>query len=240
MGVLIGTSGWSYPHWRKRFYPEDLRLVELLHHYGQTFSTVEINTSFYHLPSAQVFENWRRAVPSGFVFAVKASRYLTHVKKFKDAEESWDRLYTNLLSLEEKLGPVLFQCPPNWSRNTDRLREFVRLLPEGRLFAFEFRHPSWFEEDVYKVLTEAKAALCLADSPKYPLQIEVTAPFVFIRFHGGRAGAGSEYSDEELGSWANRIGEFKTEGLDIYAYFNNDAAGYAVRNALSLERMLRE
>lgn len=239
MSILIGTSGWSYPHWKRRFYPEDVPQRKWLEHFSKTFGTVEINSSFYGLPSRETFETWRRLVPGDFIFSVKASRYITHVKKLRDTTEAWQRLYENALGLAEKLGPVLFQFPPTWEKNRDRLAEFLTQLPASAKCAFEFRHPSWFHQDIYRLLRAKPAALCLADSPRYPLVVEVTAPFTFVRFHGSKIGSGSAYTKTELLSWAARITEFAKRGLDVYAYFNNDAFAYAVQNAVTLRELLK-
>lgn len=238
--VLIGTSGWSYNHWEGPFYPKSLSKQQWLAFYAQHFSTVELNASFYRLPQKSTFAKWRASTPKNFIFAVKASRFLTHVKKLNEPEEPWGLLFERATALRSKLGPVLFQFPPNWRQNLDRLDKFLKILPEEQEYAFEFRHPSWFNQNTYQLLKGKRtAALCIADSPRYPCFFEITAPFTFIRMHGGQELYGSKYSDKELKKLAQKIKQYQKEGLKIYAYFNNDAYGYAIENALTLREMLK-
>ncbi|MEI2578423.1 DUF72 domain-containing protein [Scytonema sp. PRP1] len=240
MGKLqIGTSGWVYKHWMGIFYPLHLPSNQQLSFYAQNFSTVEINFSFYRLPERSVFESWREQTPSGFVFAVKGSRYLTHMKKLKDPQEPLSRLMERVEGLQEKLGPILFQFPHTWHLNLERLQPFLVLLqtyPQQR-FTFEFRHSSWLIPQVYKLLEHAGAALCLPVSPTVPLDVRLTAPWTYIRMHTGQYGVG--YSDEELSIWANRIRLFLQQEADVYIYFNNDPDGHAIRDAQHLCRLLR-
>ncbi len=232
--LYIGTSGWSYKHWRGVFYPEDLPQSKWLGFYAKHFSTVEINNSFYRLPKRETFKSWKDKTPSGFVFAVKASRYITHVKKLKDVDEAWERFFYNALALGEKLGPVLFQFPASWHANAERLAGFLSILPDGYRYAFEFRNESWFNDGIYSLLEKKKAALAIADSPQWPLVLETTAPFTFIRMHGGRILYASDYSAKELSEWAQKVAGYLNRRLDVYVYFNNDAHGYAVKNARQL------
>jgi uncharacterized protein YecE (DUF72 family) len=236
--LFIGTSGWSYGHWRERFYPAGLAQKDYLEFYADKFTTVELNNSFYRLPSAKTFESWRERTPKGFVFSVKASRYITHVRKLKEAAEAWGRFYANARSLGEKLGPVLFQLPPNWGVDVNRLASFLQLLPEGLRAVFEFRHPSWFDPTVYDLLSRQGAGLCQARSAQWPSTNIVTAAFVFIRMHGSRPTYGSLYSIEELKKEAERINGYLENGLDVYVYFNNDAQAFAVDNARELREIL--
>jgi uncharacterized protein YecE (DUF72 family) len=239
MGKLfIGTSGWSYPHWRKRFYPADITQKTHLEYYAANFNTVELNNSFYRLPSAGTFDDWRRRTPDGFVFSVKASRYITHVRKLKNAGDAWERFYTNARSLGDKLGPVLFQFPANWGVAENRLASFLELLPRKIRAVFEFRHSSWFEPDIYDLLRRHNAALCQARSANWPSTDTVTASFVFIRMHGSRPTYGSRYSTEELRDEAARIRGYLGNGSDVYVYFNNDAQAFAVDNARELRELL--
>lgn len=196
--LQIGTSGWVYKHWMGLFYPPQLASDQQLPFYAQHFSTVEVNFSFYRLPERSVFETWRTQTPEEFLFAVKASRYLTHMKKLKDAEEPLERLMERVSGLQEKLGPILFQFPHTWPINIERLQSFLKLLasyPKQR-YTFEFRHPSWLIPQVYELLKGAGAALCLPVSPTVPLEICSTAPWTYIRMHSGRSGIG--YTDDEL------------------------------------------
>jgi uncharacterized protein YecE (DUF72 family) len=238
--LQIGTSGWIYKHWMGIFYPSKLPASEQLTFYTKHFSTVEVNYSFYRLPERSVFESWRERAPSGFLFAVKGSRFLTHMKKLKDPQEALFRLMERASGLEEKLGPILFQFPHTWSINSDRLESFLELLqtyPQQR-YAFEFRHKSWLTPQIYKLLERAGAALCLPVSPTVPLDVCLTAPWTYIRMHGGEWGVG--YSLEELSTWAERIHSFLQKGIDVYVYFNNDPDGHAIRDAKHLDNLLKK
>lgn len=234
----IGTSGWVYKHWLGIFYPRDMRGTEQLPFYAERFDTVEINYSFYRLPERSVFEQWRVQSPPDFLFAVKGSRYLTHMKKLKDPEEPLARLFERAGGLEEKLGPILFQFPAQWQLNLERFTAFLAILtryPHCR-YAFEFRHRSWLTPEIYAGLEDAGAALCLPVHPAMPLDIRLTAPWTYIRMHTGRYGIG--YTDGELEEWAERIGRFVGEGADTYVYFNNDPGGHALDDAQRLKAML--
>jgi uncharacterized protein YecE (DUF72 family) len=236
--LQIGTSGWVYKHWMNLFYPPQLQGDQQLVFYAQHFPTVEVNFSFYRLPERSVFETWRSQTPPDFLFAVKGSRYLTHMKKLKDPAEPLSRLMERASGLQEKLGPILFQFPHTWSLNSDRLQSFLELLasyPQQR-YTFEFRHKSWLIPQVYELLEQAGAALCLPVSPTVPLDIRLTAPWTYIRMHSGQWGIG--YSDEELSTWATHIRSFLQDGVDVYLYFNNDPEGHAIRDAQRLYAML--
>lgn len=236
--LLIGTSGWVYKHWMDLFYPPRLSGDQQLPFYAQHFSSVEVNFSFYRLPERSVFETWRMQTPPGFLFAVKGSRYLTHMKKLKDPEEPLSRLMERASGLQEKLGPILFQFPHTWPVNCDRLQFFLELLasyPQQR-FTFEFRHPSWLVPQVYELLERAGAALCLPVSPTVPLDMYLSAPWTYIRMHSGQWGVG--YSDEELSAWAERIRSFLAQGIEVYVYFNNDPDGHAIHDANRLNALL--
>lgn len=234
----IGTSGWSYPHWQGVFYPPKLNQREWLEFYSQHFDTVEINSSFYHLPSEKVFERWQNRTPGNFRFAVKASRFITHRKRLADAEEPLQRFLNNCQGLGKKLGCLLFQLPPQLHLDLDRLNRFLRLLPERPPCAFEFRHDSWFCEQVYQALEERGIALCRSSSDRFPDAQVTTAPFVYIRMHGGTALYSSKYSDQELKKWAGEIRQYLKQGKEVWVYFNNDAQGYAVTNARTLTALL--
>jgi len=237
--LRVGTSGWHYEHWRGVFYPPELRTAEWLSHYASHFDTVEINNSFYQLPSRETFQSWAREVPPGFLFAVKASRFITHMKKLKDPSGSLRLFMDNSAGLGRHRGPILFQLPPRWKANPSRLSEFVAALPPGNRYAFEFRDPSWFCPQVYRILEEANCALCAASSPSFPEVRRATADFAFLRFHGGRILYGSKYSRKELAEWAAYAVDLLDQGRDVYAYFNNDAFGYAVEDARLFRRLCR-
>jgi uncharacterized protein YecE (DUF72 family) len=239
--VRIGCSGWNYKDWRASFYPKGLPPGRWLERYAQAFDTVEINNTFYRLPKVPAVENWVRQSPPGFVFTVKASRYLTHIKRLSTMEEGVKLFYERIepLAGSPKMGPVLWQLPGNFQRDDDRLRYALGALPAGR-HCFEFRHPSWFCDDVYKLLRRRRVALVIGDTPERPFQThEFTAGWTFVRFHYGHRGRGGNYSRTELEEWARRIADWR-ERVEVYAYFNNDWKEYAVKNALELKRLLGE
>ncbi len=236
--VWIGTSGWTYKHWAGKFYPQDLSPRRWLEYYARHFDTVELNSPFYRVPKRKTFEGWRERTPEGFVFAVKASRLITHVRKLRGVEEEVRWFFSEVQGLGEKLGPVLFQLPPSLRVTVDGLEGLLGLLPEGR-YAFEFRHPSWFTEEVYEVLSHYDAALCVADSPRFPCERRVTASFLYVRLHGSQRLYASLYTREELEDWAGFIRRGFEMGVEeAFCYFDNDYEAYAVRNALELLEIL--
>jgi len=237
--IRIGCSGWSYASWRASFYPKGLPPSRWLEHYASVFDTVEVNTTFYRLARREAVERWARQTPEGFCFAVKASRYLTHVKRLTDLDRGVQRLYEPLepLARAHRLGPVLWQLPPNFRRDDERLALALDHLPPGR-HAFEFRHPSWFTAEVYELLRWHGVALAIGDRPELEFQShEITADFTYIRFHYGHRGRRGNYSDTELRGWARRIADWG-RSVDVYAYFNNDWEVFAPRNARALRRMV--
>jgi uncharacterized protein YecE (DUF72 family) len=236
--IHIGTSGWNYRHWFGRFYPEHLRQDELLAFYAKSFDTVEINNTFYHLPTIKAFNNWRETVPKDFLFALKASRFITHMKKLKAPKTSSKKLFNRMQRLEGKLGPILFQLPPGWSRNDERLARFLESLPAGHQYVFEFRDASWLTQDVYDLLKEHQAAFCIHDFRRETTPKEITADFTYVRMHGPRRAAYSgSYPPRALKEWAEQIHEWQQQLRDIYVYFNNDANGDAIKNALKLREL---
>jgi uncharacterized protein YecE (DUF72 family) len=238
--VWIGTSGWSYEHWGKTFYPDQQPAREHLVFFASQFRTVELNSTYYRLPERRTFEQWRRAAPDGFLFAVKASRYLTHMRKLKNPREPLQRLLDSAGGLAEKLGPVLFQFPRQWQADRDRLVSFLEALrahPDQR-YAFEFRHQSWLNGDVYELLRDVDAALCLPIGWGIPLDVQLTASWTYLRFHGGQHGVAFE--DGELGKWAERIRCWREQGIDSYSYFNNDTLWQGRPAAIDNARRLRE
>lgn len=237
--VHIGTSGWHYNHWRGTFYPEKLPAAKMLDFYVAHFNTVELNNSFYKLPSGEAFENWRRATPAGFCFAVKASRFITHNKKLKDPENALHNFLPRAEALKEKLGPVLFQLPPRWRVNVERLRDFLQTLPRRHRYAFEFREPSWNTQSVYDTLRRYNAGYCIFELDCFQSPLEITADFTYVRLHGPGGKYQGCYSASTLRQWARRIAAWR--GLRaIYIYFDNDQAGYAAHNALELKRLIAE
>lgn len=240
MALLIGTSGWVYPHWKGVFYPSDLPQREWLAFYVRHFPTVEINNSFYRLPGEQAFKDWEARAPEGFTFAVKASRFITHLKKLKAPPDSVELFLSRARLLKAKLGPILFQLPPRWRCNPARLQAFLELLPGDLLYAFEFRDETWLTGEIFSLLKGKGAAFCIISLPGFDCPVRVTAPFVYIRMHGSGLVYGGLYSADELAHWAGIIKGFLRDGLDVYVYFNNDAFGFAIRNARELRAMLSE
>jgi uncharacterized protein YecE (DUF72 family) len=236
--LRIGCSGWNYRHWRERFYPRGLPASRWLEHYAKTFDTVEVNATFYRLPTRKAVAHWAEVTPERFVFAVKASRYLTHVKRLRGLDEGWPRLFERIepLASAGKLGPVLWQLPETFHRDDDRLAAALGALPPGR-HAFEFRHASWFVPEVEAVLREHGAALVVGDHPERPFQSHVlTTGWTFVRFHYGGGEEGS-YTAGELQAWSERIRGWLREA-DVYAYFNDDWNGYALREAVTLRELV--
>jgi uncharacterized protein YecE (DUF72 family) len=237
--IRIGCSGWNYPHWRGRVYPEGVPVRRWLQHYATLFDTVEVNSTFYRLPRREAVAAWVEQTPDDFLFAVKASRYLTHVKRLTDLQGGVERFYERIEPLVEspKLGPLLWQLPANFHRDDGRLQAALEQLPPGRN-CFEFRHPSWFCDPVYRLLRDGGAALVIGDAPERPFQpLELTANWTFLRFHRGHHGRNGNYSERELEQWAKRIERWHGQ-VDVYAYFNNDWEGYAVRNGLTMRKRL--
>ncbi len=237
--VHIGCSGWNYAHWRERVYPKGLPSRSWLDHYSKLFETVEVNATFYRLPTRKAVEGWVSETPEDFVFAIKASRYLTHVKRLTELSSGTNLFYERIDPLVRslKLGPVLWQLPGTFHRNDERLASALGALPQGR-HCFEFRHASWFVPEVYALLRAHGAALVIGDTPARPFQtMELTADWTFLRFHHGHRGRNGNYSEGELDEWAERIEAWREE-IEVFAYFNNDWEGYAVRNGLWLKRRL--
>ncbi|HEY9712862.1 MAG TPA: DUF72 domain-containing protein [Chroococcales cyanobacterium] len=240
--ILIGTSGWVYKSWAERFYPKDLAQKHDLEYYSHQFPTVEINSSYYRLPSEQAYDSWKEQVPSDFVFSVKASRFLTHMKKLKDPADPWERIMKGAVHLESKLGPILLQFPQMWTKNIERLEEFFESIDKSKRrnvqLVFELRNESWHTKDVLRLLERNDAAWCIADSFKFDRFDDVTTDFTYIRYHGREADKPSNYTDAELKREATKIKRFARRGIEVFAYFNNDAEGHAVRNAQKLTQLV--
>lgn len=237
--IHIGTSGWHYKHWVGRYYPAGLRPEAMLAHYLRDFDTVEINNTFYHLPNETTFDNWRKATPRGFLFAVKGSRFLTHMIKLKEPQRGLANFLPRAERLRSKLGPILWQLPPKWSVNVERLEEFLAQLPRKHRYAFELRNATWMTGAVCDVLRKYNAAFCIYELAGYHSPIEVTADWTYVRLHGPTAHKyQGSYSDEQLAGWAERIRGWSRTLKAIFVYFDNDDSAYAVNNALTLKRML--
>ena len=239
--IRIGTSGYSYKHWRGRYYPEDVKTSDWLRFYARDFDTVELNTTFYHLPKEEAFENWRKNTPDDFLFAVKGSRFITHMIKLKDAERGLVNFLPRAERLGSKLGPILWQLPPGWKVNLERLEQFLSLLPPEHRYAFELRNPTWMTEAVYALLRKHNAAFCIYQLAGYQSPLELTADWTYIRLHGPteRKYQGS-YSDAQLAKWAERIRAWSRRMKAIYIYFDNDDSAFAAQNALTLKRLVEK
>jgi uncharacterized protein YecE (DUF72 family) len=240
--IHVGCSGWNYAHWRNGvFYPPRLPANKWLEYYAQFFDTVEVNSTFYRLPKPEAVANWVAQTPEGFIFAIKSSRYLTHVKRLMDLDDGVRRFYERIEPLlhTPKMGPVLWQLPPTFKRDDERLASALASLPKEQRHCFEFRHPSWFVDETYESLRAHGVALVIGDRPQVNeyRSLELTTDWTFVRFHAGTRGRNGNYSESELAEWAQRLAEW-AQRVDIYAYFNNDWEGYAPRNALRLRELL--
>ncbi|MFF4834269.1 DUF72 domain-containing protein [Streptomyces sp. NPDC001315] len=240
MTLFVGTSGWQYRDWRDVLYPADVPLRLWLEEYTTHFATVEINNAFYRLPSRETFESWRDRVPADFVVAVKASRYLTHIKRLRDPEEPVDRLMTHAAGLGGRLGPVLLQLPPNLRADPGLLDRCLACFAKGTRIAVEPRHDSWWTPEVREVLESRGAALCWADAGSRPVTpLWRTTDWGYVRFHHGRALPWPRYGRQALSTWVQRIADTWSDGRDVYAYFNNDPGGAAVEDAGVFARAAR-
>lgn len=233
--LYIGTSGWVYGHWEGIFYPKALKSKDKLKYFSQHFKTTEINYSFYHLPRPSTYQNWYLQTPGDFLFSIKASRFITHIKRLKGVKRAWKTFLENALDLKEKLGPILFQFPPSFhatKENTKRLEDFLKLINNDELkYSFEFRHQSWCDKKTYDLLQKYNTAWVIADSPRYPRVDMVTADFVYIRMHGSKAMFSSKYTKKELKALSQKTKKWLKEGKKVFVYFNNDFQGYAIANA---------
>jgi uncharacterized protein YecE (DUF72 family) len=238
LAIHIGTSGWHYKHWLGDFYPERYAPDKMFSWYAREFHTVEINNSFYRLPEQKIFQRWKDLAPPGFIFAVKASRFITHIKRLKDAQDAVDLLFSRARRLGSTLGPVLFQLPPRWKANVERLAEFLSILPKRHRFALEFRDESWYRPPVYELLRLHNVAICLHDWQEIRSPKQLTANFTYIRFHGSGSRYGGNYPVACLREWADKIRSWQEELREVFVYFNNDIGGHAIRNARSLRAML--
>lgn len=231
----MGTSGWSYPHWDEVFYPKGVKAPKKLNFFSQHFPTVEINTTFYHNPSESTVKNWVTQVPEDFIFSVKANGYITHRKRLKDFQDSTKLFFERIKLFGSKLGPLLFQLPPSFKEDKERLEEFISQLPKKYLCVFEFRHESWFNEEIYKLLKKYHIALCITDIGGKISPEVITADFTYIRLHGPKKSYQGKYSKKELEQWQKRILSYQ---VDTFCYFDNDEKAHAVHDAKRLIDML--
>jgi len=236
--IRIGTSGWHYKHWIGRFYPEKMRTEDWLGFYSQHFDTVEINNTFYHMPREQTMVNWHDKVPPNFLFAVKASRYITHIKKLHNTAEEVGRFFALTDLLQDRLGPILYQLPPNLHKNLQRLDEFIESLPRRDNAVFEFRDKSWYDQETFDLMHRRGVALCVHDmGDKAPPRL-VTGRMAYVRFHGTDGRYAGNYPDHMLHDWATWLRSQIPNVRAIYAYFNNDISGHALNNARTLKQMM--
>jgi uncharacterized protein YecE (DUF72 family) len=234
--IHIGCSGWNYTHWRGLFYLEESRQEGWFTRYASVFDTVEINNTFYRLPEAETFAAWRAQAPDGFLYAVKANRYLTHLKKLKDAEEPLEKFFERVRRLEDHLGPILYQLPPRWRLNLQRLESFLDLLPSDLTHVLEFRDQSWIVEDVFQLLRERNVSFCAHDMPGLEVPRRAEGPIAYVRLHGTEGRYRGGYQEPALRSWLGWIREQSRGGREVYVYFNNDIDAQAVRDARRLKR----
>lgn len=234
--IHIGTSGFSYVHWKENFYPKGLNAKKWIHYYSQTFSTVELNTTFYHLPLKSTVENWHTQVPDDFIFSIKASRYITHQKRLHDCKESVDLFYAHIQAVKTKTGPILFQLPPSFKLNKERLKEFIKGLKKSHRHVFEFRHESWYVDEIYELLEKNKIALCISDLTGKTTPEVITTDFTYMRLHGPKLAYQGSYGPL-LKEWKKKISQWSSKAT-VYCYFDNDKKGYAIQDAKVLKEML--
>ena len=233
--IRIGCSGWNYRHWRGDFYPEGVPVKRWFAHYAQAFDTVEINASFYRRPTAETFAKWRDQAPEGFCYAVKAPRLITHMRKLKECEESVAEFLARARHLRPALGPILYQLPPNWRFDRERLESFLALLPRDLTHVFEFREPSWLADEVLAILDAAGVGFCAHDFPGLATQRAATGNTAYVRFHGTSGKYWGRYSEEALRDWADWMRGQEAEGRAVWAYFNNDIHAHAIADATALK-----
>jgi uncharacterized protein YecE (DUF72 family) len=236
--IRVGTSGWHYAHWRGPFYPEKLPASKMLDYYTQHFDTVELNNTFYRLPRETGLQTWRETAPNGFLFAAKGSRFLTHMKKLKDAGPGIGKFFDRISPLGKMLGPIVFQLPPWWEVNPGRLEEFLEALPPRRQYAFELRNPTWHTAEIYRILRRHRAAFCIFEIAGFRSGYELTANFTYVRLHGPGGAYQGSYPRSTLRAWAERIRTWQRDLRATFVYFDNDQSGYAVENALGLKQLL--
>lgn len=238
--IHIGTSGWHYKHWRGTFYPDDIPVKGHFNYYLRFFDTVEINNSFYRIPKKETFEKWKNEVPDDFVYVVKANRYITHMKKLHDTQDSLTKFLDNVSVLDEKVGAILFQLPPGWEVNEERLENFLKILPDTFRYVFEFRNKTWYNETIYNLLKKYNCAFCIYELAGHQSPLIVTADFVYVRLHGPTKNKyQGSYSDSQLKEWAEFCKVQVKDNKDVFVYFDNDENGYAAFNAKRLKELLK-
>jgi uncharacterized protein YecE (DUF72 family) len=237
--IHIGTSGWHYKHWAGTFYPDSIMPNEQFEFYAKSFTTVEINNSFYRLPTPEIFTRWRKESPRNFIFVIKASRYITHQKKLKDPKQSTRKFFDNVKYLKDKLGAILFQLPPMWNVNVERFEAFLKVLPRKYRYAFEFRNDTWYTDEIFRLLKKYKCAFCTYELAGHTAPAVITADFVYLRLHGPGNKYQGCYTESQLLYWAKQVTVWRRKGLDVFVYFDNDQLGYAAHNALHLKQIVK-
>jgi uncharacterized protein YecE (DUF72 family) len=237
--IYIGTSGFSYSHWQEKFYPKPIKAKDYFEYYQKHFNTVEINNTFYKLPSKKTVLNWKDEANKDFIFSLKASRFITHIKRLKEPKKHTSLFLNRVKHLKPHLGPILFQIPPNWHLDIKRLESFIKVLDKNHRYAFEFRDKSCLTTQVFSLLKKYKIAFCIYDLEGFQTPIETTANFVYIRLHGPKKAYSGSYSKIALKKWAKIIKIFQKDKLDVFCYFNNDERAYAIKNALELKTLLK-
>lgn len=235
--IHIGTSGWHYKHWIGTFYPEGTKNDEQLAYYLQRFKTVEVNNPFYRIPSPETFRSWAKAVPSDFLFSIKGNRWVTHLKKLKVPASDMDYFFEGVNQMGKKAGPILFQLPPRWNVNAERLKDFLEILPKNHRFTLEFRDPTWYRDEVYALLEERNCAFCIYELGGHKSPEAISADFVYVRLHGPEGKYQGKYSIATLKKWAKKCLSWQNAGKDVFVYFDNDEAGYAPANARRLAEL---
>ena len=232
----IGTSGWNYKHWKEIFYPANVAQRKWLEFYCTRFDTVELNATFYRLPKVETFQSWKKRTPQGFLWAVKANKFITHTKRLKDCEEPIERFYSSVKGLDKKLGPILFQLPPSLQFDESLFEDFCSLLSNSYKHVLEVRHASWIDDKAFQIMAKNQIAFCISDTAgRYPYHEQITADFTYVRLHGSKKLYASKYTTEELETWAKKLLDW---GVDAYVYFDNDFGGNAVENAMELKGLL--
>lgn len=238
--LKIGTSGWHYNDWQGRFYPEDLKKKDWLKYFSKEFDTVEINNTFYQLPKLETVKNWYKTVEDNFEFTVKASRYITHIKKLKDPEQTLQKFFDIIEPLKEKLGTILYQLPPNQKIDLEKMEHFLQNIPRKNRSVFEFRNDSWYEDSLYELLSKYNCGFCIHDMPENSSPRIITSDILYVRFHGPSGKYRGDYPDKLMKDWAEWIAGKSSSSNEIYCYFNNDLKGFAVKNAKTLRNFIKE
>lgn len=235
--IHIGTSGWSYKHWRGTFYPEEIKVKDHFSYYVKHFNTVEINNTFYSLPLEETFINWKKNVPEDFIYVIKAYRNITHLKKLRDPSASLPPFFDRVRLLDNKLGPIIFQLPPYLKLNMEVFKTFLKALPKGYRYVFEFRNPDWYKNEVYQLLKKYNCAFCIYELAGHLSPFEITADFIYLRLHGPGNKYQGSYSDETLQKWAEQCYDWSNT-KEVFVYFDNDEKGYAAFNAIRLRELI--